>query len=128
MKNLFNLAALVMLLAITGCKKDTITYPNSSKPIEIEDGTVPLERGVEMACVIGDKAGTKCVNGANGKCKLYACKAVNGQIQNITPTPAQIETMAHLHAQELVNLELIEPVDFEESKNVAIQSLTTFYY
>ena len=98
----------------------------SNMTVQNEEHSSPAVRGVEMACVIDNIAGT-CVNCANGKCKLYPCRPISGQT-NITPTMAEIEVKSANHAQELVDLQLIEPADFQESKNVAIQSLIAYYY
>lgn len=127
MKSLFSFGAIVIALAISSCKKESITHPISSMTVQNEEHSSPAERGVEMACVIYGKAGTKCVSGANGKCKLYPCRPIPGQT-SIIPTMTEIEVMATNHAQELVDLQLIEPADFQESKNVAMQSLIAYYY
>jgi hypothetical protein len=129
-KYIFILTAVV--LGITACNDSEKVAPSSENSTIEEISSVPnsgesCNCEVEMACVKGDEAGTKCVNGV-GKCRwLNGCRPVKAGIVGV-PTFEEIEIYSHEHATWMVDNDFYLPEDYEITRQIGKQSLLDFYY
>jgi hypothetical protein len=125
-KSIYLLMALV--LGTVACNNADNQIPVNKAKVEIDmAGTPPCNCEVEMACVKGDEAGTKCVNGV-GKCRLFnACRPVATGIIGI-PSMDEIEAYSHEHASWMVANGFYLQEDYEVTRQAGEQSLLDFYY
>ena len=79
------------------------------------------------ADTVSKLAGTLCFE-MTGTCKSARdCQAIAGQTIGVTPSLAQIQTMANNHGQLMFTLNYIDAEDIPVSVSVAYNSLKTFY-